>query len=67
MYRVVTVYFEKLGLGRKRVISKGPLHPDKERANRWAAYLRQAGDYYDVRVEDGSAANASHLNNHRTG
>ncbi|MBK9347908.1 MAG: hypothetical protein IPN06_16660 [Burkholderiales bacterium] len=67
MYRVVTIYFQKQGLGRKRVVSKGPLHPDMQHANRWAAYLRQAGDYYDVRVESGNSANATHLDNHRTG
>lgn len=54
MYRVVTVRFLKQGTGRKRVVSKGPLHPDVEHANRWADYLRQVGSYHDVRVEGNS-------------
>ena len=56
MYRVVTVRYLKQGLGRKRVVSRGPLHPDMERANQWARYLRQIGDYQDVRVESSSQA-----------
>jgi len=54
MYRVVTVRYLRQGTGRKRVISKGPLHPDIDRANRWANYLRRSGDYHDVRVESTS-------------
>ncbi len=51
MFRVITVRFLKEGAGRKRIVSKGPLHPDEQRAHRWAEYLRSVGDYYDVRVE----------------
>lgn len=51
MYRVVTVRFLKEGTGRRRIVSKGPLHPDERHANRWAEYLRQMGGYHDVRVE----------------
>lgn len=54
MYRVVTVRYLRQGTGRKRVISKGPLHPDLDRANRWANYLRRLGEYHDVRVESTS-------------
>ena len=51
MYRVVTVRYLRQGTGRKRVVSRGPLHPDIERAKQWANYLRKLGDYHDVRVE----------------
>ena len=51
MYRVVTIRYLRQGTGRKRVISRGPLHPDIERANQWAEYLRRIGDYHEVRVE----------------
>jgi hypothetical protein len=53
VYRVVTVSYLKQGYGRRRVISRGPLHPDIERANNWAKYLTQTGNYHDVRVESG--------------
>ena len=56
MYRVVTVRYLKQGLGRARVVSRGPLHPDIERANHWANYLRRVGGYHDVRVESSSQA-----------
>ena len=65
MYRVVTVRYLRQGIGRKRVISRGPLHPDKDRANQWATYLRRLGDYHDVRVEStGPASNGSPTLNH---
>ena len=51
MYRVITVRFLKQGLGRKREVSRGPLHPDEQHANRWAEYLRAMGCYHEVRVE----------------
>ena len=59
MYRVVTVRFLKQGVGRKREVSRGPLHPDVQHANRWAEYLRAMGDYHDVRVESYGPALAS--------
>lgn len=60
MYRVVTVRFLKQGTGRKRIVSRGPLHPDLQHAKRWADYLRTLGGYHDVRVEgNGAMANAS--------
>ena len=62
---MVTVRYLNHGLGRKRVISRGPLHPDYQRANRWAEFLRHAGDYYDVRVESGNAASQSNLHSER--
>ena len=55
MYQVVTVRFLKHGTGRTREVSKGPLHPDVDHANRWADYLRQIGGYHDVRVEGKSS------------
>lgn len=56
MYRVVTVQYMPVGLVRKRVISKGPLHPDWQHANRWAEYLRSTGAYYEVRVGSNQSA-----------
>ena len=67
MYRVVTVRYLRQGLGRKRVISKGPLHPSVQQANVWADYLRQAGDYYEVRVETGSSAGSARLHGEQDG
>lgn len=61
MYRVVTVRFLKEGTGRTRVVSKGPLHPDVEHANRWADYLRKMGGYYDVRVESNTPIRSKNL------
>ena len=58
MYRVVTIRYLRQGTGRKRVISRGPLHPDIERAKQWANYLRRLGDYHDVRVESTTQSSA---------
>lgn len=55
MFRVITVRFLKQGTGRKRIVSKGPLHPDERHANQWADYLRQVGGYHEVRVEGSRA------------
>ena len=62
MYRVVTVQYVNQGLGRKRVICRGPLQPDPRTANEWADYLRRLGHYYEVRVESGNATNQPQLN-----
>lgn len=61
MYRVVTVQYMPMGLIRKRLISKGPLHPDWEHANRWAEYLRSLGTYYDVRVESNQSTSSANV------
>jgi hypothetical protein len=56
MYRVVTIRYLNHGTGRKRVVSRGPLHPDRNHAKRWADYLQQLGDYQIVRVEASNEA-----------
>lgn len=61
MYRVVTIQYLAQGLARKRVVSKGPLHPDREHANRWADYLRTLGTYYEVRVESNQSTAATSM------
>lgn len=65
MYRVVTVQYMPTGLVRKRVVSKGPLHPDREYANRWAEYLRSTGCYYEVRVESNQSAASADMGQRR--
>lgn len=67
MFRVVTVRYLREGMGRRRVVNKGPLHPDEQTANRWAQYLRYGGEYAEVRVETGSSTSASRLHNGQHG
>lgn len=49
-------------MGRKRVVNKGPLHPDIHHANRWADYLRNLGGYHDVRVESSTPVGKGQAN-----
>lgn len=67
MYRVVTVRYLRQGMVRKRVISKGPLHPDVHHAKRWAEYLRHVGGYHEIRVETGSSSSTARLHDEHTG
>jgi hypothetical protein len=61
MNRVVTLKFVPHERGRKRVVSKGPLHPDINKAKRWAEYLRSVGHYYEVKVEGHGPTGAANL------
>lgn len=51
MYRVVTIQYMKVGTGLRRVISRGPMHPNASYVNRWAEYFRGLENYDEVFVE----------------
>lgn len=58
MFRVVTIRYLNYGTGRKREISRGPLHPSESWANQWAEYLRKVGYFHDVHVERSRSSNS---------
>ena len=59
MFCVVTVRYLNCGTGRKRIVSRGPLHPSENWAIQWAEYLRNVGLFHDVRVENSKSTNAT--------
>lgn len=59
MFSVVTARYLNDGKGRRRIVSRGPLHLNEQHANRWAEYLRQAGHFQEVRVASSGTAKGS--------
>ncbi len=56
MHRVVTKYKDRF---RNVVIERGPWHPSREEADRWAGLLRAAGYQVEVESRGGEESGAS--------
>jgi hypothetical protein len=52
MFRVVTTSIVLVDGLRRRYVSKGPWHPQRERAETWALYLTGIGVYERVEVQE---------------